>query len=206
MNAAPIQSVKNQVKVDILDNALNLFAKKGFDGASTREIADAAGVTHALIKYHFGSKEELWKEAVNQLFGRLDEVIAEFELKAADIDDPVEWLRLFISHYIRYCAEHPEHARIMVQESTSENNRLSWAVEKHMVHTSTAFEENVTMLIDRGDLPKISKISFRYIFTAACQSIFTLAAEVKLLYGTSRSYEQQIEAHIDAVTKLLLRD
>ena len=72
MNAAPIQSVKNQVKVDILDNALNLFAKKGFDGASTREIADAAGVTHALIKYHFGSKEELWKEAVNQLFGRLD--------------------------------------------------------------------------------------------------------------------------------------
>jgi len=52
----------------------------------------------------------------------------------------------------------------------------------------------------------VSQISLRYIFAAACQSIFTLAAEVKLLYGVTTEHEAQIEAHIDAMTKLLLRD
>jgi len=55
----------------ILDAAEAVFADSGFDGATTRGIAEAAGVNPALIHYHFKTKEQLF-EAV---FARRSEEI-----------------------------------------------------------------------------------------------------------------------------------
>lgn len=43
----------------ILDAALDQFAEHGFDGATIRGIATAAGVSPGLVQHHFGSKEGL---------------------------------------------------------------------------------------------------------------------------------------------------
>ena len=43
----------------ILDTALQLFTKKGFDATSLQEIADRLGFTKAAIYYHFRSKEDI---------------------------------------------------------------------------------------------------------------------------------------------------
>ena len=43
----------------IRDAALHLFAERGIDGASIRDIANAAGVSGGLVRHHFGSKEGL---------------------------------------------------------------------------------------------------------------------------------------------------
>jgi AcrR family transcriptional regulator len=45
---------------------LALFADRGFEGASTHAIAERAGLRQGLIRYHFGSKEGLWREVVAQ--------------------------------------------------------------------------------------------------------------------------------------------
>jgi AcrR family transcriptional regulator len=206
MEESPLQTVSHPAKVLILEQALRLFADKGFEGASTREIAESAGVNHALIKYHFGSKLELWKNAVDLLFARLDDVLATVDRESADIEDPAERFRVFLRHYVRYCAAHPEHARIMVQESTSENERLAWAVEHHIARTRKRFEDLIEDLFACGALPRVSPVSVRYIVAAACQSVFTLAAEVKLMYGMHTDHEAQIEAHTDALIKLFLHD
>lgn len=44
-----------------------LFTEHGYDGVSTREIAEKAGVNLALIQYHFGSKAKLFLETVDHL-------------------------------------------------------------------------------------------------------------------------------------------
>ena len=44
----------------LLDAALELFSRKGFGGATTKEIAAAAGVTEAIIFRHFPSKQALY--------------------------------------------------------------------------------------------------------------------------------------------------
>jgi len=48
----------------ILETALALFAAVGFDSASTRAIAEQAGVNLPAIQYYFGSKEGLYRAAI----------------------------------------------------------------------------------------------------------------------------------------------
>jgi AcrR family transcriptional regulator len=44
----------------IVEAVRNVFAEKGFDGTTTRELAKAAGVSEALLYKHFPSKESLY--------------------------------------------------------------------------------------------------------------------------------------------------
>jgi AcrR family transcriptional regulator len=46
-------------QIQIMEAAEELFAEKGFDGTSVRDIAEEAGVNLAMISYYFGSKEKL---------------------------------------------------------------------------------------------------------------------------------------------------
>jgi AcrR family transcriptional regulator len=48
----------------ILTSARLAFARAGYDGAGVREIASGAGVTAMLVNRYFGSKEQLFAEAV----------------------------------------------------------------------------------------------------------------------------------------------
>src|SRR5947207_14597282 len=49
----------------LLETALDFFSKKGFDGATTKEIAAAAGVTEAIIFRHFPSKQALYSAVLD---------------------------------------------------------------------------------------------------------------------------------------------
>jgi TetR/AcrR family transcriptional regulator len=53
----------------ILDAAVGLFSEKGFSGTRTKDIAIAAGISETLIFHHFKSKEELYRAALQNLFG-----------------------------------------------------------------------------------------------------------------------------------------
>lgn len=56
--------------------ALELFAERGYDGTSLREIAERLDVTKAALYYHFKSKEDIVTSLVEDYFGKLDELIA----------------------------------------------------------------------------------------------------------------------------------
>jgi AcrR family transcriptional regulator len=51
-------------KEHILNHSIGLFARKGFEGTSIRDIASAAEVNVAMIHYYFGNKEKLFKSLV----------------------------------------------------------------------------------------------------------------------------------------------
>jgi AcrR family transcriptional regulator len=52
----------------ILQSAVIAFTRHGYDGVGVREIAQSAGVTAMLVNRYFGSKEELFTEAVDTAF------------------------------------------------------------------------------------------------------------------------------------------
>ena len=50
----------------ILDAAEDLFSRRGYHGVSIRDITQRAGVQLALVSYHFGSKEKLYREVIRR--------------------------------------------------------------------------------------------------------------------------------------------
>src|SRR4051812_14802944 len=62
----------------ILDAATELFSEQGFVATSTREIPRGAGGADPLVSRHFGSKEDLFREAV---FAPLREFFGEYTAK-----------------------------------------------------------------------------------------------------------------------------
>ena len=56
--------------------ALELFAQRGYDGTSLREIADRLGITKAAVYYHFKTKEDILASLVNDFFAEVDELVS----------------------------------------------------------------------------------------------------------------------------------
>lgn len=58
-------------KARILEAAEAIFARRGFEGASTREIAASAGVNISSLHYHWASKETLYVAVFRNVFERI---------------------------------------------------------------------------------------------------------------------------------------
>jgi AcrR family transcriptional regulator len=57
----------------ILDSAIALFAARGFDEVTVRDIAEDAGANPAAISYYFGAKEQLIQHAIRSVIAPLNE-------------------------------------------------------------------------------------------------------------------------------------
>ena len=69
-----IRDVPASTKVRILEAAEEVFATKGFEGASTRKIAAKAGVNISSLHYHWESKETLYHAVFQNIYNQLIEI------------------------------------------------------------------------------------------------------------------------------------
>ncbi|WP_257542484.1 MULTISPECIES: TetR/AcrR family transcriptional regulator [unclassified Sphingobium] len=115
-------------RASILSAALSEFAAKGFEGASTRDIATRADVKQQLVVYHFGSKDALWKAVALDLFAELEGI---WHLHIPDDADmpAMERVRIEYKTFLRFTIEHPQFHHFMLQENLPSSPRLAWLVE-----------------------------------------------------------------------------
>lgn len=66
---------ENDTRHRLIDAALHLFGRKGFDGTSTRELAARAGTNIASIAYHFGGKSGLREACARAVEDRVSGVL-----------------------------------------------------------------------------------------------------------------------------------
>jgi AcrR family transcriptional regulator len=114
----------------LLDVALDAFAERGFEGTSVREIARDLGVSHNLIPQRVGSKEELWRHAVDQGFGRL--MIDLLSALADDPGDDVERLRAVIVRFVEANAARPALLQVILQESVARSPRFDYLFDNYI--------------------------------------------------------------------------
>src|SRR5262247_3564413 len=69
------RSAPSSTKARILSAAEEVFAAKGFEGASTREIAASAGVNISSLHYHWESKETLYFAVFENIYDRIVELV-----------------------------------------------------------------------------------------------------------------------------------
>ncbi len=118
----------------LLDAAAVEFAAHGYDGASTRRIAERAGAHQPQINYHFASKEHLWQETVSRLFALLAIDVPDDDRSGPGDggDDLSAALATTLRRFIHFSADHPELNRIINLEATTPSPRLDWLVATHL--------------------------------------------------------------------------
>jgi AcrR family transcriptional regulator len=188
----------------ILDAALDLFSERSFDGASTRSIAELAGVTQPLLNYHFTGKEELWRAAVDDVFERFRTSMQDRLSGLRGVDD-VTIAKLMVRHFVEFSAANPQLHRIIMQESKRAGARLDWMVETHV---RPLYDYAVAMferLAARGELVPVAPAHLYYLLTGAGASVFVMAPECQRLTGVDPFASEFVAAHADLVVDLLIR-
>ncbi|QKW38831.1 TetR/AcrR family transcriptional regulator [Actinomadura sp. NAK00032] len=89
----------------ILEAATRLFAALGYDGTSTRMIAEAAGLNVATVAYHVGGKRDLYL-AVMERAHEVERTALEGAL--TQITPDAEGLLSLVDAYVEFCMERPE--------------------------------------------------------------------------------------------------
>jgi AcrR family transcriptional regulator len=90
------QSRGEDTRRRILETALQIFATEGYEGASTRQLAERAGVNLPAIQYYFGSKEGLFRAVIDNIIEHTElhmaSLAAQVRLALADPATPREAL------------------------------------------------------------------------------------------------------------------
>jgi TetR/AcrR family transcriptional regulator len=186
----------------VLQAALGVFSRRGFKGATVREIARIAKVNHGTIRYHFGSKDKLWRAATSYLFARQEAELDLGELAGRGLDDAT-FLREAIGRYVRYCARHPEHARIALQESVVGGERLRWMSREHVRTIHGVIGAFLRGNMKKGLIREANTISLTYVLAMASQSVFLLEQEARAVHGVDVFAEEFVEQHVATVLGLL---
>jgi AcrR family transcriptional regulator len=193
---------RGEAKERIVAAAVEAFAEKGFEAASTRDIAQRAGTDQGLVTYHFPSKDLLWRAAADRLFGVLGNRLGD-RVASLSQADPKERVRGAIREYVRWVAEHPEFFRFLVDEGNLSNARTRWLVDTHIKPRFEFMKEAGLARaagIDESALPHAF-----FALSGAAGLIFAVASNCRRLTGIDPRKREAIEAHADFVADLLVR-
>jgi TetR/AcrR family transcriptional regulator len=201
-----MRRTRGDIREQLLDAALVEFGAKGFDGASTRSIAQRVDAHQPQINYHFDSKEALWAAAVDHLFRVLGRDLADLPLPAGT-DDPAQLASAFaeaIRRFVRFAAVHPELNQIMVHEATEDSDRLHWMVEHHVRPLYDAIRDVWQRLREAGIAAPIDPAKVHYVIVGAASLPFVNAPEARLLTGAEPTDAAWVEAYADGLVATLL--
>lgn len=94
-----------------------LFAERGYDGASVRAITAHACANLGAITYHFGSKRELYDRVVESCILPLVERVESIARASSDGDlTPLARIESVVRAFYEHLREHPELPRLIVRE------------------------------------------------------------------------------------------
>jgi len=187
---------REETRKKIVNAAIQTFSDHGFTAASTREIADLAGVNQGLLTYHFQNKELLWREAANRIFDELDANLAAVAVRFEAADLRVRILEA-TKAYVRFTANRPELLRFMVEEGKHPGERMEWLVDTHLKPMYERF-------VEAWNLDKTSGPHVFYILVGGASTIFAIAPECERLTGMKPTTKRAIDRHAEIIANLLV--
>ena len=120
-------ATKQKTKTEILAKTIPLFAQRGYDGVSMRQVATVAGINVGSLYHHFPDKQTLYVEALNQAFAKYTNSMHNaFDEK----DNPKSRLRYLIHSLCTLLNEDNNLSRLMQREiMDGDQKRLQFIID-----------------------------------------------------------------------------
>jgi len=145
---------KSCKKVQILEAATEVFATKGFEGASIRELASAAKVNIAMINYYFGSKEKLFNDVVNYhseyMYASLKDIVSRTGISY------LEKVFMLIDLHVDKLAKNRNYHKLIHHEiMLNQRNEVSESIQKIITQSSTLTKSIIEDGIKSGEFREV---------------------------------------------------
>lgn len=187
----------------VIDAAIALFARQGFDGTALPSIAAASGVPVPLMIYHFKSKDQLWRAAVSEVFARVEAHLLRFQAQIQGASGGAFYWLCARAH-VSALATYPEYMRMVFQEGTQDSDRLTWLVETHQGKMTELLMAIIARAQAEGLAPSMDLAHAKFIFSGAFALAIVLGPEYRLVTGADSLSPAFIERHIQTCLRLLL--
>lgn len=186
----------------ILDAAARAFARHGFAGASLRQIAQEAGLSHAMIRHLFGGKDALWEAAAEHLFAALQAGMAATQAGGA-ASDPVGRMEAQVRASVRAAARTPALAGFVMQAGLAGGPRYAALVERYLRPLHAFALEPFRQLAATGQALDAPAHFVFLVATNAAINPFAQAANTQALAGLDLSDPAVAEAYADTLVAIL---
>lgn len=149
---------KQQTRAKVLAAARRLFSEHGYEGATIRDIASAAGMSTGAVFANFSDKSDLFREIMAADVTALHDAMHEAAARGRGVEDAL--LKMFTAGYAFYKTQLPlARAAFSVSWSAEEGQQLRAAPQVRQLHEFIA--EQLVLAVERGELRQEAEIRFR---------------------------------------------
>lgn len=198
--------VAQRTRQRIVESAMTLFAARGFEAVSLRDIAAHSGVTHGLIRHHFGSKEDIWRAVIDTA---LQEFVAAMTplLEAAMTGNSTALAAVkAVSRTVIVISGHyPEVPRLLMHEGVEGGARLDYFMAQ-IAPLRALMAPLIDTVQREGRLSQFSEGTFLLSVLMLGTMPFALAALSRELCNVDILAQEQVERHADLVIATLFSD
>lgn len=186
----------------LLKIACDLFAQRGYDAVSTGDIAKAANLTQSMVHYYFGSKENIWEAAIENMmrdFGK------RFPLDVKELQDldPLSRLKILTRRFIRMSAGDPNFSRIIIHENLSHSGRLAWLVDRFVARAFGEFDRLIGEGIEAGQIKDLPLFAASNTIISASAFTFCLGPMLQQVHGVDIRDPKVFEILADSIIEII---
>jgi AcrR family transcriptional regulator len=118
--AAPAPATRFDRRLaEILTHATEVFCKKGYEGASMRDLSRASGMSLAGLYYYFESKERLLFLIQKHTFTT---IVQRLKARLEGVSDPEQQIRIFILNHLEYFLDNQAAMKVLSHEAEALKN------------------------------------------------------------------------------------
>lgn len=168
-----IVAVREDKKEIIIDNAVAVFAERGYYKATTAMVAKAAGVTQPYVFHFFENKEDLFKAVINRAFGRIYDTFA--EVKA-----PADQLIETMGHTFEQIIQTHRDEVLMVMQAHAISDA---GIREHVRYLFLKMFESLTLKFENAGIPNAKETAAHFIGTGLLITVADVLNLPQLIRG-----------------------
>lgn len=198
----PEQRIRAQNEKKILNAAVELFSRKGFDGTRIAEIANASGLPKANVYYYFSTKEAIYTRLIERLLAGWDKALEHITANR----EPRDALSAYITAKLDYSRRHASESRFFANEMLRGGRFLSRSQKKHMQEITRERAGIIENWIDQGKIVRVDPNHFLIMLWATTQFYADFSAVAAVTLETKRLAASDFETARATIVEIILNN